>query len=319
MRTIKNILFCCCLPLFACEREMQVETPDFEVGVQTAEVRAGEAVRFRFAGSADYIAFYSGEPGSDYAFREGRTVTPGWENFLSFDTEITAGEQPDQLSVLATDRFNGDYGDWDNLIRTDWTDITGWFRLAGGKGTTPSTAQELSAFVRPGKPLYLAFRYRTRPQAEFGAASRWVVSALKVVSRTEESGEVVLYDLLNAGFRLVDPFARTEAACRTAVSQTQLALQGNLYGPDADGVMQGIDIETEHWVVSRALDLTSPRSLGPDRSVSVKGYSQPMPAEYIHVYDTPGIYEAVFAASCQSIEHRKETVRSVRIIVTEQP
>lgn len=316
MRPMKNMLVCCLL-LCACEREMQVETPDFCLNVGAEEVRAGEAVVFRFAGSADYIAFYSGEPRSDYAFRTGRTVTPGWENLLSFDTEITAGEQADQLSVLVTDRFNGDYGDWDNLIRTDWTDITEWFRLAGGKGITPSTAQELSAFTRPGKPLYLAFRYRTRPQTEFGTASRWVVSGLRIVSRTQESGEVVLYDLLDAGFRLVDPFARTEAACRTAVSQTQLALQGNLYGPDADGAMQGVDIPTEHWVVSRALDLTSPRSAGPDRSVSVKGYSQPMPAGYTYVYDTPGVYDAVFVASCQSIEHRKEVVRSVRITVTE--
>lgn len=313
---MKKILICCLL-LAACDREMRVATPDFTVGVRTAEVRAGEAVEFVFAGSADYITFYSGEPCADYACREGRTVVPGWENRLSFDTEITAGNQPDQLSVLISDRFNGNYGDYDNLVRTDWTDITAWFDLASGKGATPSTAQELSAFVSPGRPVYLAFRYRTRPQTLNGTASRWVVSGLKIVNRTEELGEVVLYDLLNAGFRLIDPFSRTDAACRSAVSQTQLVLEGNFYGPDSEGVIQGTDIETEHWIVSRALDLSSPRELGPDRGEAVKGFTQPVPAGYSHVYETPGVYDAVFVASCQSLEERKEVVESIRITVTE--
>lgn len=316
---MKKTLICCCLLLAACDREMQVDMPDFEVGVRTAEVRAGEAVVFDFSGSADYISFYSGEPYADYSCREGRSVMPGWESRLSFDTEITAGEQPDQLSVLITNTFNGDYGDYDNLIRTDWTDITSWFNLAAGKGATPSTAQDLSAFVAPGKPTYLAFRYRTRLQTNHGTASRWVVSGLKIVNRTQELGEVVLFDLPNTGFRIIDPFSRTEAACRSAVSQTQLVMQGNLYGPDSEGVIQGVDIETEHWIVSRPLDMTSPRDLGPDRCVAVKGFSQPVPEGYTHVYETPGVYEAVFVASCQSLEKRKEVVRSVRITVTEEP
>lgn len=315
---MKKTVICGCLLLAACDREMKVATPDFEVVVRTAAVRPGEPVVFDFSGSADYISFYSGAPYADYACREGRTVTPGWETGLSFDTEITAGEQSDQLSVLVTDKFNGDYNDYDNLVRTDWTDITGWFHLADGKGQTPSTEQDLSAFASPGRPIYLAFRYRTRPQAVNGTASRWVVSGLKIVNRTEELGKVVLYDLLNAGFRLVDPFSRTEAASRTAVSQTQLAMQGNLYGPDPEGVIQGIDIETEHWVISRAMDMTSARDLGPDRCVSIKGFTQPVPSGYTHVYETPGVYDAVFVASCQSLEESREVVRTVRITVTNE-
>ena len=316
---MKKYYFAICGWILACgcNYEMQVETPDFNVSTQNPTVRAGEPVVFEFEGKADYITFYSGELYSDYEYRNGRFVTPGWENLLSFDTEITEGTQADQLSILISDSFNGDYSNYENIIRTDWTDITSWFSLASGKEATSSSSQDISAFVSPDRPTYIAFRYRTRLQTEHGSAARWVVSNLKLTNRAENPGDVVLFDLINAGFRVIDPFSRTDAACRSSISQTQMVLQGNFYGTDNDGIMQGTDIENEHWIISRGLDLTSPRDMGPDRPLSVKSFTQPDPISYTHIYETPGNYHAVFVASCQSIEEKKEVVKEVYITVNE--
>ena len=120
----------------ACSRDLNVEAPDLEVNAAAIEVKAGEAVIFNLEGDADYITFWSGEVYSDYHFRDRRTMTPGVISTLSFSCEITDGIQKGQVSVLASDSFSGNCYDYDNLIHTDWTDITGRFTLPDGKGKT---------------------------------------------------------------------------------------------------------------------------------------------------------------------------------------
>ena len=302
-----------CLTLSACSRDLNVEAPDLEVNAAAIEVKAGEAVIFNLEGDADYITFWSGEVYSDYHFRDRRTMTPGVISTLSFSCEITDGIQKGQVSVLASDSFSGNCYDYDNLIHTDWTDITGRFTLPDGKGKTSSSAQDLAQFVNSDRPFHLAFRYRCRPQEQYGKASRWVISDLQITNHSEELGETVMYNLVNSGFRIMDPFSRTDAACLSSVSQTQIVMQGRIQ----DEETAAADMETEHWVISRPIDLTSQRDLGPDRPVALKGYAESFPASYTHIYDKPGVYEATFVASNQSIDSRHETVKSILITVTE--
>ncbi len=303
---------------YACDYAMMVQTPDFKVVTPVIEINTGEAATFRFEGNADYITFYSGEAYSDYKFRDGRKIIPGDRNTLSFETAISEVGQRDQLSVLIGNDFNGDYLDYNNLINSGWTDITSNITLATDANVKNSSDIDISSFIQDDKPTYIAFRYKTKSQAENGKASRWVVSNLKVKTYPEELGECTMCEIATAGFRIVDPFSRTSAACRTSLSQTQLVMQGNFYGLDSDGVMQGEDLENEHWVISRALDMKSEKDMGPDRPVSVKGYTQPMTETYEHIYEKPGEYEAVFVVSCQSLDEKIERVHKVKIIVTDK-
>ncbi len=301
----------------ACDYAMMVETPDFAVDCHELEVCVGDTVRFDFSGKADYITFYSGEPYADYAFREGRTIIPGALNTLSFESAITEVGQMNQVSIFLSNEFNGNYLDYTSLINSDWTDVTSEFALAGSDQVTESNTMDISSYIVEEKPLYIAFRYKTKTQTENGKASRWVFSNLKINTYPEGLDDCTMYEIINSGFRIVDPFSRTKAACRSSISQTQLVLQGNFYGKDSDGIMQGEDLENEHWVISRALDMKTAKNIGPDRPVSVKGYTQPMPKSYGHAYEKAGEYEAVFVVSCQSLEEKKETVHKVKIVVTE--
>ena len=100
-------LLLCSLILGACNK-VEVATPDFEVSTLTKSVKAGEELTFQFTGDPDQISFYSGEPLSDYTFKSGRTVsTEGLD--LSFTTTVQYGAQKDQLSILYSTDFSGNY------------------------------------------------------------------------------------------------------------------------------------------------------------------------------------------------------------------
>lgn len=297
----------------SCGRDLTVCSPTLEVTAEQTEIKAGESVTFSLDGKTDYLSFWSGEYGSDYRHRDGRTFTPGVKNTVSFSAEITSGVQSGQMSVLVSNSFNGDYMDWDNLIHSGWTDITGWFRLPEGKGKTESTVQDLSAFIYPDRPLYFAFRYLCRPQETSGTASRWVISDLKFTNLSAEGEELTLYGMADSGFRIVDPFSKTDASALSSVSLTQIVMQGHVPQEGESAA----DYVTEHWAVSRPIDMTSPRETGPDRPEALKGYAESLPSRFTHVYDLPGTYEAVFVASNQSIKESRETVKSILITVTE--
>lgn len=299
--------------LASCMNDLQVSAPELDVKTVSIEVKAGEPVVFEMDGNADYVTFWSGETYSDYSHRNGRKFTPGILNKLSFSSEITSGAQNEQLTMLISNDFDGNYMDFDSMIHSDWTDITRWFSLPRGKGRKESSAQDISAFVYSDRPLYLAFRYRCRPQEQYGEASRWVISNLRFTNTSEELGETVLYDLVNSGFRITDPFSRTDAVCMSSVSQTQIVMQGRVQSEDVPAAAY----ETEHWIVSRPIDLTSIRDIGPDRPKVIKGYAESFPTTYSYIYESPGVYEAVFVASNQSIRDCKEAVSSITITVSE--
>ncbi|MFD2554423.1 DUF5017 domain-containing protein [Sphingobacterium tabacisoli] len=305
-----------CLSVFSsCKRlEMEIEKPSFEVEVGQDEYNAGEPVLFKIASTADYINFYSGELFSDYAHKEGRVAEPGWENIVSFDSQITAGSQKDQLSILVSSDFNGDYN-FDNIKSTAWTDVTNWFALATGNSIVSSGTQSLYPLSKDGRPLYFAFRYVTKFQSINGNASRWVVSNFKVQNKSVDAGDLEIINTNNAGFRLVDPFALTHVPSRTTVSKSQISMQGNFYGPDDNGVIQVEDIETEHWVVSKPFTLGEPFQLGPDKPISIKNYATAPVKEYSYTFENPGTYYVTFVASNQSQDNKQEIVRTLKVVV----
>lgn len=294
-----------------CDNSLDCPDVTFDAALASEDIHAGDSVIFKISGHADYITFWSGEQGSDYDFKDGRTFVPDWEYYLSFSTKIVKGVQSGQLSLLVSDSFDGNYSDYDNIIHTEWTDISDRFSWAVSDNTVSSSRQSITEFVTEDIPLYFAFRYRTRPQSEYGQASNWLVSEWSIANISDEMGPVVMYDNSNSGFRIIDPFVRTPVASSATVSSTQIAMVG--YDPSTTSE----DVETDLWVISRPLCLTQPIELGPDTPVSVKNFSKQDPDGFGYVYDEPGIYEAVFVASNQTIKDKKEAVKTIKITVNE--
>lgn len=305
------------LLLVACDKGMECVDVDFSVSASSVAVHPGDTITFSFDGNPDYIVFWSGEQFSDYDFRYGRALNTGEEYHLVFNSQVLKGSQQGQLSLLISNNFNGDYDDYENIIRTKWIDMTSKATWASGKDGVSSGKLSLTDYMAD-ESLYLAFRYRTKNQAKYGVASNWVIGDLNISNVAENFGEVVVFDMSNAGFRVVDPFMRTEASGNCAVSGSMLSLMGPLGVEDHSGQLVYPLMESEQWIISSPLKSGDVIEMGPDRPKAIKGFLQNRLSTYKHVYNKPGVYKAVFVASRQTRSDKSEVIRSIRIEVRDE-
>jgi len=338
--------------LAACEKEITVDAPsDFAVTTEKATYKAGEEVTFNVHGDAQRISFYSGETQKDYAFKEGRVIDiEGAGATMAFQTSVQVGAQDDQLSVWASTDFNGDYT-FENVKAANWTDITERFVLGTTTAFRASGTKDITDLMVAGKPIYIAFKYITRPQATNGLARQWFIQSFAITSKKKLEGQALtITDQLGAAFRIVDENAEN-APARPTVTDTRVTLYGNefeyaalakfdpenpiydplnpIYDPlspsyrptairpefvpfDPDSPYN--DPLSEHWAISKPI-YADKIDLGPDWSTSIKSPTDPELAVFRYTYETPGTYKAVFVASNNSIDHAASVVKELTLTI----
>lgn len=351
---MKNFKYCfligCLLFFTSCEDD--VKTPGIEITTDATTYQAGQPVVFKFRGYADIIAFYSGEPSHDYSYKEGREIDLSDGSVsLAFTSAVTGGDQADQLSLLASTDFDGDFSSLESVKQATWTDISNRFTLGTTATFANSTVQDITDLIEPGKPIYFAFRYHTRPQADNGLARTWMIQTFALTSSVLYLGApVTITDQVNAGFRIVDQEPEN-APARASITTTRVSLLGNVYKDPADPIYDPEnpifdpanpiydpnspsydptavrptyapydpnspynDPETETWAVSKPLYVNKV-DMGPDRSVPVKGIANAAIEEYQHVYETPGTYKAYFVAINATIDEQREVVKEFTLTI----
>lgn len=77
---------------------------------------------------------------------------------VSFKTNVQYGSQSNNLSVLVSSDFNGDYS-LESIKSATWEDLTKKVKLATDKEPTKSGEIDLSKNKTTDKPLYIAFKY----------------------------------------------------------------------------------------------------------------------------------------------------------------
>jgi hypothetical protein len=310
----------------SCETDLpEVASPTFDVTTKSDTYKAGQVVTFDITGDAHVVSFYSGEPLKEFAYRNGRVVEAGNAGAkLSFTTAVVGGTQgtlsttePPQLRVMASTNFNGNY-DWAGIQAATWTDITSRFRYSVSPTVfATSTVVDISDLIMEGKPIYIAFRYVTLPQATNGTARNWQVESFAVISNkdigtTDMPVTPTITNLLGAGFRLVDqnPIA---APARSVLTATRISLLGNLYDAVNDS---GNDPQSENWAISRPIN-TSSFDVGIDKASAIREQvSASALTSHTYTYTKPGVYKATFVASNLTKNDRKDVVREVTITVT---
>ena len=89
-----------------------VDDVHFDVSLEAETFKVGEPVRFHFSGNPDFIIFYSGEKGNDYAYKDTDRITDS-EMTFSFSTTTTAGTagipNPSRVPVCYSTDFSGEY------------------------------------------------------------------------------------------------------------------------------------------------------------------------------------------------------------------
>lgn len=296
------------LALASCSKDIKLTngTPDFDISVAGTTFKAGDPVEFLFSGNAGLISFYSGEVLREYAFKDGR-VEPIGTVTLSFTSAVTGGTQTNQLAVVASTNFNGNYNDFPSIQSATWEDITSRFLLGTSATFRASGAGDISDILVKGKPLYLAFKYVTEPQTTAGAARTWMVQALSLTGNTR-AGSLLLADMSNANFIINKEVADTSTVPRSSVSTTRVTMLGNNF--DAAN-----DPRHEIWAITKAINIDN-IDLGPDRPLPIKGIADPMLRSYSYKFTKEGTYKVSFIAANVNIDEAKEVIKQMEIVIT---
>jgi len=226
------------LLMASCSKEIvsKLETPTFDVTTDAATFKAGQPVIFHFTGTAHTVSFYSGETLTDYDFKQGRIVdVTGAGATMEFTSSLQVGIQTNQLTILASTDFNGDYSSVDKLKSATWTDITSRFILGINATFKATGAIDISDLIVAGKPLYIAYKYVTQPQEINGLARQWFLQTFALKSKatlpnTASATPITLTitDQIHAGFRIVDNSPTTNPAV-SSVTATRITLWGPEY------------------------------------------------------------------------------------------
>lgn len=325
---MKRIIYFTALLLLAfaaCKRMEPVTEPDFDVQVEefdvqteSVEVNVGEEVVFSFSGDPDFINFYSGERGNDYAYREGRVEDA--EILLSFQSSITTNresDQDDQLSVQISQNFDGEFN-IEAVEAADWTDITQEFTVVSHadvsgtqSGWIGSGKANISPYIEEGKPLYIAFRYVAMPRSTHGLTPNFLrVRNFLLESIDDEGGTSTIAEQSTAG--LVPPKALVESETyrpnRGSVTAAQINFISN-QSPAFD------DVEHSAWAITDLFEIQKAMDLGPDKAVSIKTVADITPPSYTHTYTKEGKYTAVFIAKNANVNDEQTVMKTIEINV----
>lgn len=310
----QTFIICLLALLVSCEKTISVaDITEFDVTTTAKSFKVGQEVPFTLSGKGIHtVSFYSGEVLKDYAFREGRVVDVAGKGVtLNFSSSVQQGAQLNQLSVLVSTNFSGNYSSVSAIKSATWTDITPRVKL-GTSATFLATTADVSDLVVAGKPLYVAFRYVTKLQATNGIGRRWLIQSLSLSSNDKLDGSINLNfaDQAAAAFRMADENA-SKVPSLSAITSSRITLESNLYDPATPAP----DIAGEVWAVSAPIALDKV-NLGPDYSTPLKSITGARLLEHKYVYSKAGNYKAVFVASNNSIDGSKAVVKELQLTIT---
>jgi hypothetical protein len=271
--------------LFSCKKNVDVDSPDFDVTVNKTTVNTKEALVFTFTGSANIITFYSGEPGKEYKYKD-RFEAKGRPE-MQFTSYSQYGPQPNTLQLLVSSDFRNVF-DIEALGQSTWKDITSRATLSTGADNTLSGTIDLSDVTSPDTPAYIAFRYTAKKLTV--SQPTWTIKNVVVNNRLEDNSVVEIANSSNLSWGAIDVLNNTKS---WTSGTTQIQIAGGAIGTD----------DNEDWIISKPLSLNRiQRSLG----TSVKSNPTALQTTYGFIgYTTPGTYTVTFEAINANRWHTK--------------
>lgn len=314
----------------------KVSEPTLELSTPQTTYFTQEPVVFDIASDANFLSFYSGERGNDYAYVHKERIYEG-EAFLSFNTAFQAGAQWKRqleedvekkvLRLFYSTDFSGEYT-LEAVERATWKELTTQFEFPTSRAsnakvlsqTTPSgsvNVKELFAEEDLVKPIYLAFCYRIEGyDAALGnSRSRASVMNFELYTRCEEVNATAdIAKQSTAGWQLVTKGYELESG-NYAPEVTSNMIWFDCDGGTTDAAAQ----ERICWAISSAIQINTDVNIGCDYGVGIKSFASEPISTYTYTYAKPGIYDVyVTAANVDHEGSRIEKTASVRIEVVEQ-
>lgn len=319
--------------LVACDKGFEkVSEPTLELSTPMTTYFTQEPVVFNIESNANFLSFYSGERGNDYAYAQQERIYEG-EAFVSFNTAFQAGSQwktqleadPEKkiLRMFYSTDFSGVYT-IEEVEKATWVELTDEFTFPTSRSdnakvlsqTTESGVRAVAELIPAealAKPIYLAFRYKIDPYDEALANARSRASVMNFQLYTycaEVNATAVLASQSTAGWQLVKKGYETDSGNYAP------EVASNLIWFDCDG---GLPVERICWAISSPLKVNNEVNIGCDYGVGIKSFASEPITSYTYTYAEPGVYDVyVTAANVDHEGSRMEKTASVRIEVIDQ-
>lgn len=285
-------------------------------------VNPNSTVNFHFTGDPDFITFYSGETGAEYA-NINRTELAENEitSELSFGTFAQYGFPEGTLRVYLATSFEG-------ISKTDYikdieavNDYTGWIDISD-QCDLPTKASGTSEVTIPmneymGENLRIAFQYLTTDNSV--VQSRWEINDLKIINTLTVDNSTTTLSAGSIGFTALDMYATSSSdAYVTATDKTSgkwnLASISSLSNPQMSIHSSSAGASLNHdWLISGEFKLNG---CDPDVGTGIKTITQRV-TSHSHTYSSPREYTVTFIATNANMDHISQVIRELKIRVVE--
>lgn len=314
-----GLLYIVSILLFSGCRKEEVNMPEFDVNVESMEYNVGEEVKFKLTGKVDQMAFYSGEMLHEYKYSHVSRLSTTQSVTALFRTNVTnftaTTGQNNQLAVFVSTDYNGG-GTFADVSAADWLgkdDVSPFFAIApdtnpwGQPNNFSSGVVDLIDVFEEGKPLYIGFRYKnTPPVATTGWPRAWYIYNMDVNAKTL-LGSSNLFNTTEVFSLVYSDHFTTQELKNSAEITTYIRFSLPVaLRPDP----------AEIWAISPPIYLEE-IDHGPDRSVPVKGFRDPMPSEFKHTYTEPGTYTVTFVGANTNVYGTKENIKEIKLTIKE--
>lgn len=297
----------------SCDRIEDVDSPVFDVKANKEIYQVGDSVRFTFSGNPDIISFYSGELGNDYSHVDGRVAAPDY--FIKFETQSQNGAQTDQMRILISKNFDGDYT-IDGVHAASWEDITDRFRMAPASNGTAYIGSGLGSFKdlleadADTTKLYFAVKQNVFNQNTHGIGN---LNRLRyfTISSVYETLNSTLYEHAGFGWKLFS--TPNKQPDRASLENSYTIMMRNSWWTSPEDYYSR---DTEDWAVSSQIPIPRVLDMGPDRAIAIKGVNDISIDGYTYLFRSPGVYKVVFRATNANVNGRKDVIRELTITVT---
>ena len=315
---MKKILYILAvLPVLAvsCNQDYAVNAPTLEVSAPET-VKVGQKVAFELSGRQDILSFWSGEAGSDYAYKNVDRMGAG-DSYITFSSTTSSVNakvlNPAQIFLSYSTDFSGVYTE-EAMNAATWTDITSEFEWPTAMGATVPAGQLNARGIFPadGSPVYFRFYYHV---AAYDAAIdngrvQWTLSDFHIVSDTP-AGEFTASDMFDQRWQLI-----LGSGCETIPDNnlpslpttSERILFRSQFKPEVDLYV---------WAVSGPVAKPGDLNLGHDKGMGIKNLADPQLRTFYYTWSTPGTYDVTFVGINAGADGRKEVVRSVKLKVVQ--
>ncbi|MDH7461702.1 DUF5017 domain-containing protein [Chitinophagaceae bacterium 26-R-25] len=286
----------------------------------------GSKVNFYFTGNPANIAFYSGELGHNFNYRN-RTSADGISRFI-FTNQLNGGTQPNSLHVMLSSDFKGVVSTYTysgitystlvydtastlvNIGTATWTDITPANLATNATAVTDTI--DLTNFTKGGKKVYIAFKYTGQSGS---VQNQWTINNISLTNSLADNSVYTLANLNTNATPIVNYGASTYSPGWVGFKYGTVDWNINtsrLLVPNTKPTAVATSNE-ESWTLLGSIDLTK---VTPDLAVSsgVTNISS-YPVSYSYIYRNKETYNATFVATNATVYTGDSISKTIPIVI----